>query len=229
MNKRLTAILAHIADGAGVIDVGSDHGYIPAALFQRGYPGNIIASDINSGPLESARRTAESAGALDGIEFLLCDGLEKCDGSKIDTIVIAGMGGDAICGILDRAEWCIAPGYTLILQPMTKAEILRFWLINNGFDIVCDEYVRDGIIYQLLVARFGVSCRYSDAELYTGKLENVRGDGLFPEYLDALIRRFEYEDGKMRSSAKGRDSLRAVFARHILDELHEMRDSFEKP
>lgn len=220
--------MSHIKDGIGVIDVGTDHGYIPAALAQREFTGNIIASDINPGPLESARRTAENAGVADCVRFVLCDGLEKCDGTSVDTIIIAGMGGDTICGILDRAEWCLAPGYTLILQPMTKSEILRFWLINNGFEIINDEYVRDGIIYQLIVARCGSSQRFSDAELYTGEFKIVRNDELFPEYLNSLIKRFEYANDKMLLSEKGRDSLRASFTRHLLDELLEMRDNLEK-
>lgn len=228
MNKRLKAIFSYISDGIGVVDVGTDHGYIPSALAESGYTGNIIASDINPGPLDSASRNAEDIGVVDRIEFLLCDGLEKCDPSKIDTIVIAGMGGDTICGILDRAEWCIAPAYKLVLQPMTKAEILRFWLINNGFRIISEKYVRDGILYQVLVAEFGTSDRYSDAELYTGKYEQVCLDGLFPEYIDRLIRRFEYEDNAMNSSESGRDELRSQFGRHILKELHEMRDKLEK-
>ena len=228
MNKRLKAIFSYISDGIGVVDVGTDHGYIPSALAESGYTGNIIASDINEGPLESARRNADEAGVRDRIEFLLCDGLDGCDPSKVDTIVIAGMGGDTICGILDRAEWCIAPGYKLILQPMTKAEILRFWLINNGFKITNEEYVRDGILYQIMTAEFGASVRYSDAELYTGKYEAICPDRLFPEYLDRLIRRFEYADKAMNSSESGRDELRANFARRILKELLEMRDRLEK-
>lgn len=228
MNKRLKAISSHISDGTGVIDVGTDHGYIPAALAEGGYTGKIIASDINEGPLESARRNAKETGVLDQIDFMLCDGLEKCDPSKIDTIVIAGMGGDTICGILDRAEWCIAPGYKLILQPMTKAEILRFWLINNGFMIISEEYIRDGNLYQILAAEFGPSVRYSDAELYTGKYETVCLDRLFPEYLEKLIGRFEYEDRAMKSAETGRDDLRLQFGRQIINELYEMRDRLEK-
>lgn len=228
MNKRLKVILSHISDGIGVIDVGTDHGYIPAALAEGGYTGKIIASDINVGPLESALRNAEDLGVLDNIEFILCDGLEKCDPSKIDTIVIAGMGGDTICGILDRAEWCITPGYKLILQPMTKGEILRFWLINNGFKIIDEEYVRDGNLYQIVVAEFGPSVRYSDAELYMGKYEHVCNDRLFPEYLDKLIGRFEFEGRAMNSAENGKDDLRSQFCRHIINELHEMRDRLEK-
>lgn len=228
MNKRLKAIFSHISDGIGVVDVGTDHGYIPAALAESGYTGNIIASDINMGPLESAQRNAEDIGVRDNIDFLLCNGLEKCDPSKIDTIVIAGMGGDTICGILDRSEWCIADGYKLILQPMTKAEILRFWLINNGFKITNEEYVHDGNLYQILLAEFGASVRYSDAELYTGKYEQVCFDGLFPEYLEKLIGRFEYENRAMSSAESGRDDLRSQFGRHIMNELYEMRDRLEK-
>ena len=43
MNKRLEAIYALIGEGRGLVDVGTDHGYIPAALAQNGYPGKIIA------------------------------------------------------------------------------------------------------------------------------------------------------------------------------------------
>lgn len=228
MNKRLKAILSHIHDGIGVIDVGTDHGYIPAALLTNGYGGNIIASDINEGPLEAARRTAINAGGQDRVEFLLCDGLEQCDANRIDTIVIAGMGGDTICGILDRAEWCMSPGYQLILQPMTKAEVLRFWLINNGFEIIRDEYVLDGNIYQIIVARFGSSVPYSDAELFLGKYELVCRDELFPRYLDSLIKRFEYAGRGMMNSESGRDNSRAAFEKGVLDQMLEIRDRYNR-
>lgn len=60
----------------------------------------------------------------------------------MDTIVIAGMGGDMICRILDEAEWCMSGKYKLILQPMTKQDILRYWLVNNGFEI-CRELIAE--------------------------------------------------------------------------------------
>ena len=43
MNKRLEEIYALIGEGRGLVDVGTDHGYIPAALAKSGYSGNIIA------------------------------------------------------------------------------------------------------------------------------------------------------------------------------------------
>lgn len=171
MDRRLTCIYQMIRPGRGVIDVGTDHGYLPERLAREGYPGAIYASDLREGPLDAARRTAASSGVSYRIRFLLCDGLVACPPDAVDTIVIAGMGGDTICGILDRAEWCMSPAYRLILQPMTKAEVLRYWLCNNGFSLEEERLVEDeGTIYQLLAAVFtGQNEALSDAELWLGK------------------------------------------------------------
>ena len=171
MNQRLSCIFDLIRPGRGVIDVGTDHGYLPERLALERYPGNIFASDLRSGPLSAAMRTAERSGVSKKIRFLLCDGLEGVPPEDIDTIVVAGMGGDTICGILDRADWCLNGAYRLLLQPMTKAEILRYWLSCNGFAIEEERLVAEGsTIYQILSARFcGHNETLSDVELFLGK------------------------------------------------------------
>lgn len=224
MNKRLEAIYNLIPQGRGVIDVGTDHGYIPAALAENGYSGQIIASDIKPGPLQSARQTAGNGGVQDKIRFLLCDGLDGCEPSAIDTIVIAGMGGDTICGILDRAEWCMTPEYTLVLQPMTKAEILRYWLANNGYEFLAEKLVRDsGILYPIIKARIKENTRLSNGELFTGKASLAKENALFGEYLDAQIARFQ-------SEIKGLEEAKAVvpyklsLKKDILSQLLSMKE-----
>ena len=224
MNKRLEAIYALIGEGKGLVDVGTDHGYIPTALAQSGYAGNIIASDIKPGPLQAARRSATSAGVEDKIHFILCDGLDGCDPSAIDTIVIAGMGGDTICGILDRAEWCMTPDYTLILQPVTKAEVVRYWLAYNGYEFLDEVLVRDGgIIYQIIRSRIKENTPLSLAELYTGEFALARKNVLFGEYLDGLISRFEAGIRGLESARETQaDSL--ALKKQICAQLREMRE-----
>lgn len=225
MSKRLEAILAHIPqDGRGVADIGTDHGFLPAALFRRGYTGNLIAADIGADPLSKAVRTAEAIGAEDRISCRLCDGLDGIAPDEVDVIVIAGMGGDTICGILDRAEWCLSPDYTLILQPMTKCEILRYWLVNNGFTICSEELVRDDRLYQIITARFGGSQRLNDAELFTGSTALIASDLLFPELLRRLLRRFESAVGGMRGAAEPELCARRGLYENILSELKTMED-----
>ena len=193
MNKRLEAIRRLIPEGRGVIDVGTDHGYLPVQLYKDGYGGRILATDIRPGPLSAARLRAEREGAQQRIRFSLCDGLDDCPPESVDTIVIAGMGGDTICGILDRAEWCMSPEYLLLLQPMTRAEVLRFWLVNNGFAIETEKLVKEGeTLYQILGARFrNVNTPLSDAELYVGAYELQKNDPLFPEHLARQRARLE--------------------------------------
>ena len=130
--KRIEKMLSLIDSHIGVADVGTDHGLLPVSLALQGYRGNLVATDIHELPLQTAMRQAEESGVKDRILFCLTDGLDGLDPSMIDTIVVAGLGGDVICSILDRAEWTMNPRYQLLLQPMTKAEVLRFWLCNNG-------------------------------------------------------------------------------------------------
>lgn len=224
MNKRLELIASIMPHGRGFADVGTDHGYLPVYMAQHGYSGKIIASDINEGPLSTAVASARQAGVEDRICFRLCDGLDGCGSEELDTVVIAGMGGDTICGILDRADWVMSRDILLTLQPMTKAEVLRYWLTNNDFAI-CGEWLieENGEIYQILSARFGARTPLSDAELFTGKYELAVGNALFPVQLAALIKRFERAAAGMSKAPRmrGRQKLTA----EILNGLYEMRDA----
>lgn len=221
MNKRLLAIAALIRDGKGLVDVGTDHGYLPAYLALNGYQGALIASDIRVGPLASARHTAAEAGLSDRICFLLCDGLRLCPREEIDTIVIAGMGGDLIVKILDEAEWCMDERYRLILQPMTKAEVLRYWLIYNGFSIESETLSEDsGIVYQIIETSFGGATRLSDAELFAGKRSLCRQPALYERQLEQLSERFE----KAIEGMRGREELpRLKLYLEVYGQLERMR------
>ena len=233
MNKRLSAIAALVNEGKGLVDVGTDHGYLPAYLASSGYKGALFASDINEGPLHSARRTAAESGqkericfllcdGLSCIRFLLCDGLSLCPPEEIDTIVIAGMGGDMIVKILDEAEWCMDPRYHLILQPMTKAEVLRYWLVYNKFAIESETIVEDGgALYQIISSRFGECTRLTDAELFTGKRALCIDSSLFECQLLRIIARFEKAVAGMQG--RGADP-RLYLYREILDQLSDMRE-----
>ena len=220
MNKRLEAIEALVRPGPGLVDVGTDHGYLPVSLARHGYPGTLIASDLREGPLNAARRSAASAGLGERIVFTLCDGLDGCDPAAIDTVVIAGMGGDLICRILDRAEWVLDGRYRLILQPMTRAEVLRYWLVNNGFGIEEERLVADGgEIYAVLSARFGGELRLTDGELFTGAYALVRREPLWPAVLEKQRLRLEKLLPGLRQS--GREPGRLRLLESILDEWKE--------
>ena len=229
MSNRLELIASLAKNGVGVADVGTDHAYIPVILRRSGYKGNIIASDINEGPLEKARISLENAGLSDSVELVLCDGLSGVDSSKVDTIIVAGMGGDTITGILDRGlydmpEWASRSDYKLILQPVTKPEILRFWLVNNGFAITDEMQTEEnGMLYQIICAQPGDSPKYKDAELYTGRLSQIQDSKYFDKLLNSYIKRFKLAADSLQNAEKA--SLKAwnMMIMNMIAELEEMK------
>lgn len=222
MSKRLDKIASYVKDGVGVADVGTDHGYIPVMLCRRGYTGNIIGTDINEGPLNKARRSLLEAGFEDKVSLVLCDGLEGVEPDSVNTVIVAGMGGDTITGILDRAEWCAREDVRLILQPVTKPEILRYWLINNEFQITDEALVKEnGTVYQIICAKPGKSERYSDAELFTGKLDRIKNDELYNEHIAIHQKRFKSAVESLEKARRSGLDDWLMILRNILRELED--------
>lgn len=133
-----------MAAGARCIaDLGTDHGHLPVWLAQNGVE-KIYATDLKAGPLSSAKRSATEYGVADKIEFVLCDGLEFPEASLCDTVSIAGMGGETIISILEKAPWTKEAGRRLVLQPQSKFDDLFNWLLANGYEVECARLVMDG-------------------------------------------------------------------------------------
>ncbi len=183
-------------------DVGTDHGYLPVWLLQNGRIERAIASDINAEPLEHARRTAEAYGVT--LDLRLCAGLDAIAPDEVDTVAIAGMGGETILTILQDAAWDWR-GKTLLLQPMTKAELLRRWLVENGFLIASERLVLDkGTIYPVLTVEAGKSAPLTNAEAWCGA--GLRHDPLYRDYALDRVRKLERAAAGLRQ-AKTLDSM----------------------
>ena len=77
LQPRLQCLADLVPQGARLADVGTDHGYLPVWLLQRGRMESAIASDINALPLDHARATAREYGVTERMDFRLCPGLAK--------------------------------------------------------------------------------------------------------------------------------------------------------
>lgn len=231
MSSRLELIASLAQSGRGVADIGTDHGILPIILRQRGYKGRIVASDVNIAPLEKARRGLEHTNTV-GVELCLCNGLDGINGDGIDTIVVAGMGGDTITGVLDRGlydlpQWSSRSDYSLILHPVTKPEILRYWLENNGFLITDDILIEDnGVLCQIICARPGDSVQYSDSELYIGKFEHISSSQYFLQIADKHIKRFESAASEIGNSGNASLAAWRAMLLEMAKQLKEMEERY---
>ena len=171
MNKRLNALAEMVDKGSRVADIGTDHAYLPIELMNENKVSYAIASDIAAGPLQNAKDDIVAAGFEDKIETRLGAGLStitKTD--KIDTVVIAGMGGKLMVQILDDA---LNNGFkfkNLVLEPNIGEPGVRKWLIEHQYRILTEDLIAEaGHTYELIKARLGEEREsLTEKELYFG-------------------------------------------------------------
>ncbi len=188
LTNRLLACASLVRPGNVAADIGTDHGYLPIYLLEQGICPHVFAADIGEMPLEAAKRSARRAGITEHISFCLSDGLEKLPVAELQTIICAGMGGDCIIGILDRAREVWRPGYQFILQPQSSVSDLRRWLADQGFDIQRERLARDGkFIYTVMEVSFGGSMDLTPGEQFLPMDRFDRQDPLLEDYYRRVL------------------------------------------
>lgn len=207
LDKRLKKC-AELVSGFGVAcDVGTDHAYLAAELIKSGKCKKVIASDVKEGPLEAAKKTVEKYGVADKVELILSNGLEKISSKNVTDIVIAGMGGETIVDILAECEWVYSEEVSLILQPMTKPEVLRSFLGAMGFNILEEHAVEDGDrIYIVILAEFdGTGFAASELRCMKGFLDDT--DPVVRKYLANQCRSLQKKAAALDEAGKKESAL----------------------
>ena len=223
LQPRLQLLADMVPEGSRLADVGTDHGYIPVWLLKRGRIAAAIASDIGAEPLQHARQTAAEYEVPD-IDFRLCPGLDAIAPEEADTIVIAGMGGETIQMILEAAPWTAGGEHLLLLQPMTKVEYLRKWLVDNGYRFTEERLVFDkSYLYPVFAVRGGTQPPLTPAQQYGGIL--LDGDPLYADYLDERIGKLQRAVDGLRRSATPENSERADYLSEVCQALREKRET----
>ena len=190
LDKRLSAVAALVRQGSRLADIGTDHAYLPVHLVQSGVCPSAIASDIGAGPLDAARRTVTENGLTSEIALRLGDGLSTVKTEEVEDVAIAGMGGETIAAILEAAPWVQNEDIRLILQPMTRAEDLRRWLLTNGFTVLEEHLIIDGRhLYPVLAAQYTGDTSCDDLLIYGGFFTAEEGRPYRQMMAEHLLRR----------------------------------------
>lgn len=224
LSKRLAAIAEYVSDGAAVADIGTDHGYIPVFLAQTRRARAIIASDINSLPLDNARQSAIRYNVSEKIEFILSDGLKNIHPDSVDTIIMAGMGGETITSILSDAAWISEKKPNLIIQPQSKIPDLNTWLFRNSYYANESSIVReDGKLYLIMKCSFSPIRRLpADTELYIPASLISSGDPLLNEYIDyTLSKLVKIKDGLNNAASDNTDEIARI--EKTITEIEQIR------
>ena len=226
ISKRLLCCASMVQPGSRVADIGTDHGYLGIYLLQSGAARHVIACDLRKDPLENARRNAKLFGVDGEMEFRLSDGLEKILPDEVDTVVMAGMGGDLIQKILSQCPWRKREGLQFILQPQSAGNVLRRWLCEDGFEIQREEPVQDGhFLYTVMELRQGEPSPLTPGTEYASPALLASGIPLVGNYL-ARVENALQETVRGLTNAEKQRPERLSYFRQALLEIQEMRKNY---
>ena len=194
ISARLLSAAELVRRGAVLADIGTDHAYLPLFLLSEGRICRAVCTDINKGPLDSARRNVKEAGFESNADFVLCDGAAALADRGITDYTVCGMGGELIASIIDRAPHLKDGGVCLVLGPMTRQGHLRRYLYSAGFEITTESYSFDaGKYYVCFAAKYtGIAREITslEAEIGLSSSEYVNKDAQIG-YLKAKLAAFE--------------------------------------
>lgn len=226
ISKRLLCCASMVQSGARVADIGTDHGYLGIYLLQSGAARHVIACDLRKDPLENARRNAKLFGVDGEMELRLSDGLEKILPDEVDTVVMAGMGGDLIQKILSQCPWRKREGLQFILQPQSAGNVLRRWLCEDGFEIQREEPVQDGhFLYTVMDIRQGEPAPLTPGTEYASPALLASGSPLVGNYLARVENALQETVRGLTNAEKQRPERLAYFGQALL-EIQEMRKNY---
>ena len=197
LSDRLFRVASYVEQDAVPVDVGTDHAYVPIYLLQNGVSPRAYATDNRPGPLKNAGSDAKKYGVEDRLTLFLCDGLALCDPECLDTVIIAGMGGETMIHILEQTPWALEK--RLILQPQSKQNELRRYLASKGLSILNAVLAEDaGKYYEVWLAGEGVM----DVEAPIEPCLIEKHDPLLKPYLMEQIRRKKKQIHGLESSRR---------------------------
>lgn len=146
MTKRLEEIFSVLTVCNVFADIGCDHGYIANAMLDYRKCDRAIIADVSEKCLKKAESLLADYISAGKAEKVVSDGFANV--KSCDQALIAGMGGEEICGIIERATEL---PQRLVIQPMKNVDKARLCAVKAGYRVEKDYCFTDGKKYYDLI------------------------------------------------------------------------------
>ena len=197
---RIEKIASLVDKDASLIDIGTDHAYLPIYLYKSGITKRVDGSDVSEEILKFGRKNLIKNNLNDKINLIVSDGFENLK-KNYDVAVISGMGTETIKHILKYEKL----PKTLILSSHKNVYDLRVFMNNLGYKIdkeivVCENKIYYDIIkyvlgkenlceYDLLVGKSNDADYINYIKNKYNRLYSLSKDEKFKKYLDIIEKR----------------------------------------
>lgn len=165
---RIKTIASLVDKDSKLVDIGTDHGYLPIYLYENEITKNVTGSDISSNALKFAKANFEKHNLSDKIKLIVSDGFKNLD-EKYDTAVISGMGTDTIKKILNIDN---IPN-KLIISSHKNVDELRLFMNEKGYKIIKEIVLQENDIFYDIIKYEKGNEILNKYELLVGKSNNL--------------------------------------------------------
>lgn len=166
--NRIKAIASLVDNDALVVDIGTDHAYLPIYLYENDITKNIVASDISSNALLFAKNNLEKYNLSGKIKLVVSDGFKNLD-ECFDIAIISGVGTETIKKILDNE---VLPN-KLILSSHKNVSDLREYMFKIGYKIEKEIIVYENNIYYNIIKYIKGKDNLSKYDLLVGLSNDI--------------------------------------------------------
>ena len=224
LSKRLTAVADMITAGNSIADIGTDHGYIPIYMVQKGLTPKALAMDVNAGPLERACDNIKRYCVENIVTARLSDGLKQLGQGEAESIIIAGMGGLLTIRILSDCPEVANSAKELILSPHSDVNLVRKYLADNNYCITAERIVLEDDKFYFIIRACAGTMKLKD------EVEECFGQILLQEKNDILYQYLTKEEEKrltIRQKMTANGSSRMERINELEHELSIIRKALE--
>jgi len=214
LDERLSMAYSFYVECDLAADIGTDHGFLPAALLASGRCRRMILTDLSASALENARKEMIRRGLLSRVSLRLGDGLAPLS-EPCGVISVMGMGGRTIRDILLSGASRLA-GASLILSAHTDLPLIRQAVRDVHYTLDREEPVLAGGRYYLVLRARPGDWEADARTLRLGGPLFRSGSPLLRPY---LARRREILQERLRGLRSAREPNQELIA-ETLEDIH---------
>lgn len=188
--------------GDKMVDIGSDHAYLPIYSIQNNIVESAICGEVVEGPYHSTLKNIDVYHLTDKIEARLGDGLKiLSEKDKVDTITICGMGGPLIGSIIKDGFNNVSGYPRLILQANNYTYPIREAVTDLNYSITHEKVLKLGKHYYEVIV-----CDHQENNTELTHKEMSFGPVNLAVRDDDFIKKVEWEHAHMVSIFNGINS-----------------------
>ncbi len=144
--RRIAALASLVDKDSKVIDIGTDHAYLPIYLYEHGFTTQVTGSDVSKNVLEYGKKNLKKHNLDKKIDLILSNGFQDTPGNY-DIAVISGMGFNTIKEIL---SFPVLPK-TIIISSHNDLMSLRKFMNSLNYKIDKEIFLLDKNRYYVMI------------------------------------------------------------------------------